>query len=71
MNGEGRDVYKRPKTQSAKNSKRGRLKLVRLEDGTFQTHQEHEPGDDVLREFYRDGELLYEDSLATIRQRSA
>ena len=70
VNGEGRDVYKRPASDPGKNSKRGMLKLVEGEDG-FETvgfYENDKP--DVMREVFRNGEVLIEDSLDLIRERT-
>lgn len=70
-NGRLFDVYKDPKTDSGKRSKRGRLKLVKTEDG-YQTFNVNESfGKDELRTVWENGKLLIEDSLATIRDRAA
>lgn len=68
---EWRDVFKLPVTDRGKKSKRGRLKLVRDESGEFATRLESEPGDDVLVEVFRDGEILADWSFAEVRERAA
>lgn len=69
VDGAGRDVFKRPSTDQAKNSKRGRLKLVPSLD-TWRTVAEQDEGTDTLREVFRDGRLLVNDTFATIRWRA-
>lgn len=74
VDGAWRDVYKAPKTDTGKRSKRGRLALVSGErPGSFETIGVEQLGDrpNVLRDVYRDGELLVDESLATIRARVA
>ena len=70
VDGVRRDVFKRPVSDPSKNSKSGPLKLVR--DGTgFRTvdgRWNTEP--DVLREVFRDGEVLVRDGLDAIRRRA-
>lgn len=68
---EWRDVYKSPVTDREKESKRGRLRLVRDEDGTLTTRRQSEPGDDLLVEVFRDGKILADWSFAEIRRRAA
>lgn len=62
---------KNPITDPGKNSKSGRLALVR-ENGEIQTIQEEDLGNrtNVLRTVYRNGELLIDEDLDTIRQRA-
>jgi nicotinamide phosphoribosyltransferase len=71
VNGEWRDVYKDPITDSGKRSKRGRLALVRAQDGQVATVREDELAgrDNVLRMVYRNGELLVNECFAEIRAR--
>jgi nicotinamide phosphoribosyltransferase len=68
VGGQSRDVFKRPAGDRAKDSKRGRLKL--LYTGTWQTVPEDHPGDNMLREVFRDGRLLEKTTLADIRARA-
>jgi nicotinamide phosphoribosyltransferase len=76
IGGVARDVYKAPKTDSSKASKRGRLKLCRtgwtntLETFSENTVSSDTLGGDILREVFRDGELLIDDSFETIRARA-
>ncbi len=64
------EVYKQPKTDSMKNSKRGRLKLIRTEDGKHKTVHPNDPGEDQLVEVFRDGEIVRYYTLAEIRRRA-
>ena len=70
VNGVRRDVYKRPASDPAKNSKSGPLKLIRDGEGfrTVRVDAGSEP--DVLREVFRDGEVLIRDDLDAIRARA-
>jgi len=67
-----RDVFKSPVTDQGKRSKRGRLRLIRNEDGTLETvqsnHWTEKP--DVLRPVFKDGEILIDDTFAEIRKRA-
>lgn len=69
INGEERDVFKNPKTDSTKKSKAGDLTLIKTKDGEIKTVRRQEVGDDeeLLVEVYRDGKLLVEYSLDDIR----
>jgi nicotinamide phosphoribosyltransferase len=74
VNGQWRDVYKDPVTDTGKRSKRGLLGLaegfrtVAVRDGDFQPV---EGGKNLLEPVWRNGELLRDDSLAAIRARAA
>lgn len=63
--GKGVDIYKQPKTDSSKNSKRGKLSLVQT-NGTYQTVPFRSYGD-ILEEVFRNGEVLKETTLDEIR----
>ena len=56
INGESVDVYKEPKSDYSKSSKRGRLKLVK--EGEYKTVSENADGNDTLIETFRDGQIL-------------
>lgn len=78
VNGEQRDVYKQPVGDTKKNSKRGRIKLVvdrtwqdRQVGPVFATVPESDPRPNELREVYRDGQLLIDETLDQIRERAA
>ena len=66
VNGEIRDVFKRPATDVSKSSKAGKLKLVRS-GGDYRTVRSGEPGDDVMREVFRDGRVLERCTLDGVR----
>ena len=68
-----RDVFKSPVTDQAKRSKRGKLRLVRNEDGTLETVPANQwiEKPDVLRPVFKDGEILVDDTFAEIRERAA
>ncbi len=73
--GELRDVYKQPITDAGKNSKRGRLDLV-LENGEYKTvrlEDAETPSAEntQMRVVYKNGELLIDDTLDEIRERTA
>lgn len=55
VGGEERDVFKQPITDSGKNSKRGRLKLVRTPEGSFATLPDSTVGLDVLQTVFENG----------------
>ena len=71
VNGQFRDVYKDPITDPGKQSKRGRLAVVR-EGQTFRTLRASElgTGQNVLREVFRDGQLLVDDTFEVVRTRA-
>jgi len=71
VSGEGVDVVKDPITDPGKKSKTGKLTLEK-KNGQFVTITEGkgDPMNDTLREVFRDGNLLVNDTLKTIRQRS-
>lgn len=65
-----RDVFKEPKTDLRKQSKRGVLALG-ISDGQFETSllADH-AGPNLLRPVYRNGQILVSDSLEAIRHRT-
>ena len=65
-----RDVYKDPATAISKKSKAGRLKLVRVSDGSFYTGPPETVGEDQLRTVFKNGQLTIPDDLDHIRARS-
>ncbi len=74
VNGEWRDVYKEPVTDPEKNSKRGRLALVKHGHGlaTMRREEAERLGlDDLLVEVFRDGDVLREWSFEEVRARAA
>lgn len=71
-----RDVYKQPITDLGKNSKRGRLDLVKDENGEYKTikienAQTIAAENSALRTVFENGELLIDDNLEEIRKRAA
>lgn len=70
VNGEWREVFKDPITDQGKKSKRGLLKLVKDDNGVYQTVKRSDPRPNELKEMYRDGVLLIRDNLDTIRERA-
>jgi nicotinamide phosphoribosyltransferase len=70
VDGSERDVYKAPAGAPSKASKRGRLKLVRRDD-QLATVRHDEPGDDLLREVFRDGRILVRERWEELRARAA
>lgn len=71
VSGAFRDVYKDPVTDPGKQSKRGRLAVVRSGDG-YRTLRASELGAsaNILREVFRDGKLLVDDTFADVRARA-
>jgi nicotinamide phosphoribosyltransferase len=69
-----RDVYKNPATMRAKASKRGRMKLMRWEDGLYQTVNVNDPAyegrEDQMVEVFRDGAILVNHTFEQIRERA-
>lgn len=64
------DVFKQPKTDAKKNSKRGRITLVR-ENGEYKTIRIADKTDaqeEVLQVVYRNGELFNVPTLAGVRK---
>ncbi|MFD1217131.1 nicotinate phosphoribosyltransferase [Microbulbifer celer] len=73
VNGLWRDVYKDPITDIGKRSKKGRLALIRHGDGQYRTVREQDLGDreNLLKAVYRNGQLLIEQNLETVRELAA
>lgn len=72
VNGEERPVHKAPVTDPGKNSKPGRMKLVRTAQGLHTGAQSAQnTGEDLLVEVFRDGKLLVDCTLDEIRARAA
>lgn len=74
-NDELREVYKQPITDSGKNSKRGRLDLIKDENDEFktvkiETKDEVEVQNSQLRTVFENGKLLIDDNLEAIRARA-
>ncbi len=72
VNGERREVFKRPATDPTKNSKRGRLALVRSGDGTYGTIPEAELGErkNLLEPVFENGELLRDQAWEDVVERA-
>jgi nicotinamide phosphoribosyltransferase len=73
VNGQHRDVFKQPVTDSGKRSKAGRLTLVQR-DGQFVSIREEDRrrnDDDQMVEVFRDGKILKEYTLDDIRKQAA
>jgi nicotinamide phosphoribosyltransferase len=75
IGGEWIDVFKDPITDHGKRSKKGRIKLVRMDyDGSYYTVREDVfvkgPHEDVLVEVFRDGKIIKEYTFAEVRANS-
>lgn len=74
VNGQSRDVFKRPVTDHGKQSKPGRLKLVCDECGgatSYRTVPEASPGEDVLQTVFENGAVVRRTTFAEIRKRAS
>lgn len=69
INGFWKDVYKDPKTDPGKRSKRGRLALTMNDFGDISTVR-IDAKTDLLREVFRNGKLLVEHKFSEIRERA-
>jgi len=70
VNKKERAVFKDPVTDSGKVSKKGKLSLVRGEDGKLKTVVGESVKDDLLVEVFRNGKLLIDQKFADIRKRA-
>ena len=73
IDGEWKDIFKDPITSRSKRSKKGRLALVKDDQGNLSTIKEDKlqnSADNLLRDVFVDGKLLVDDNLTTIRQRT-
>ena len=74
VDGEFRDVFKDPVTDSGKRSKAGRLDLVKWSNGKFETVllQNDKIANEfsIMRTVFENGEILVDDSLSVIRERT-
>jgi nicotinamide phosphoribosyltransferase len=70
INGQWRDVWKSPVTDSGKRSKRGKLKLVEQE-GVLMTVSTSEFGRDIMETVFETGVILSKPPFAEIRERAA
>lgn len=74
-NGKLIEVYKQPITDSGKNSKKGRLDLIKTEAGEYETVKletadKRAAENSQMRTVFENGELLVDDSLDEIRSRA-
>ena len=73
IDGEWKDIFKDPITSRSKRSKKGRLALVKDDNGKITTVKENTLKDNssnLLHDVFVDGKLLVDDDLTTIRQRT-
>lgn len=72
VNNQWRDVHKQPITDTGKHSKKGRLAVIKTEQGieTIREDDLSAISDSMLRPVFRNGELLIDDSFALIRTRA-
>jgi len=70
VNGVERDVYKDPVGDHSKESKRGRLSTFQLPSGEIKSGPPNLDAPDLMREVFRNGVLLVDESLDTIRERA-
>ncbi len=73
IDGQWTDIYKDPITSHSKRSKKGRLALIKDDNGQLQTIKADNMSADaknLLRDVFVDGKLIVEDSLTTIRERT-
>lgn len=70
VNGEERDVFKKPASDPSKNSKAGRLALV-LGNNGYETVAEESANGNLLRTVFERGEVTKLDTLDDIRKRAA
>lgn len=76
VDGKERDVFKQPVTDKTKNSKAGRLDLIKVESGyktvkMLDSKMIGTPGYSVMRTVFENGELIVDDSLNIIRKRAS
>jgi nicotinamide phosphoribosyltransferase len=69
VNKEGREIFKKPATDSTKNSKRGRLSLVRREGQVLTVQGQDNANGNMLQTVFRNGEIIRDWTLAEIRER--
>lgn len=65
-----REVSKCPVGAEWKTSKKGRLKLIDSNQGSFATVNERDPGTDILQTVFENGVLFKEATLTSIRERA-
>lgn len=74
INGQWRDVYKDPVGDHSKASKRGRITLAQLPDGSIQTLREdalQAPAQELLRTVFENGRIVTRDTFDAVRQRAS
>lgn len=73
ISGVWRDVYKDPITDSGKRSKRGRLVLIRDQQGEIRTVQESDLSgrENLMQEVFRNGEIKSVTTFEQVRERAA
>lgn len=72
INGVGVDIYKEPKTDKIKVSKRGLLKLVKINNKFFTVPAAEYPDErNYLEEIFLNGDLMINDTFDAIRARAA
>ncbi len=69
--GEWFDVWKDPKSDRSKASKRGRLKLIRDPAEGLKTVRLEEPGENLLKKVFENGEMTSLTTLDDVRMRAA
>jgi len=70
INGEWRDIYKQPKTDPMKNSKRGRLAVTKTPNG-IETFREEDATSNMLKPIFWDGSLTVRQTLEEVRRNAA
>lgn len=73
IDGVWKDIYKDPVTSHSKRSKKGRLALIKDDNGQIKTIKADDlnaGADSLLHDVYVDGKLLVENSLTSIRERA-
>ena len=73
INGQWVDIYKQPKTDPTKNSKRGRLAVYRTTSGDILTgrSEQIDARENMLRPVFENGMVLQADTLSNIRERAS
>ena len=73
INGKWQDVYKDAVDQKDKASKKGRFHVIKTSDGEYKTfnaiNYDIIHPDNILRVIWKDGKLLVDEDLETIRNR--
>ena len=70
VGGKWRDVYKQPKSDPAKNSKRGRLMVIQTNKGIETIRENDNEFPDLLVEVFRDGNMLFQSDFDEVRARA-